>query len=624
MGQRARTGHRGTSSCNHLTASAVYPPTLTPDSKFMHSSLFLLALAAGAPPAVSAPISNITYDVSFTRETAARRSLEVGMRFDVGGNGDVLLSIPTWTPGAYDVTNFARWVSEFTAVGDGKPLRWDKLDYDTWRLRPAGAKSVTIRFMFYADSLDNAMAWSREEFAFFNGTNIFPYAEGRSLDFPATVRVKTEADWRVATGMRSTGPGSYAERTYHDLVDMPFFVGRFDFDSATVDGLNVRLATYPAGTLAGEPRAAFWAQYRALFAPQLKVFGERPFDSYTTLMVFPPEFGGGSALEHQNSHVGIYTPQGIGQPWIASVTAHEMFHAFNVKRLRPAEMVPYRYDVAQPTVWLWVSEGITDYYADLTMLRGGVIDSAAFLEETGNKIAQVNQVPAVALEDASLSTWIHPTDGTGYIYYPKGSLAGLLLDILIRDASDNRRSLDDVMRETYQRTYKQGKGFGAAEWWGAVSRAAGGRKFDSFNERYIDGREPFPYDSVLPLAGLRRVTDSMRVPRLGINTTSDSTGTLVTAVNPDGAAAQAGIQAGDRILALGEIPVAGEPSFERFRAEYGSREGAELPIKVRRGGQELTLTSRVRLATITEERLTFDPAASPKALRVRQGIFTGN
>src|SRR5690606_38202727 len=112
-----------------------------------------------------------------------------------------------------------------------------------------------------------------------------------------------------------------------------------------------------------------------------------------------------------------YTPAGIGQPWIASVTAHEMFHAFNVKRLRPAEMVPYRYDVAQPTVWLWVSEGITDYYADLTMLRGGVIDAAAFLEETGNKIAQVNQVPAVALEDASLSTWIHPTDGTGYIYY---------------------------------------------------------------------------------------------------------------------------------------------------------------------------------------------------------------
>ena len=104
---------------------------------------------------------------------------------------------------------------------------------------------------------------------------------------------------------------------------------------------------------------------------------------------------------------------------LPSITAHEMFHSWNVKRLRPAEMVPYRYDLAQPTVWLWVSEGITDYYADLTLVRSGIVDSAAFFDETGDKIANVKQTVPVALEDASLSTWIHPTDGTGYIYYPR-------------------------------------------------------------------------------------------------------------------------------------------------------------------------------------------------------------
>ena len=588
----------------------------------MLPSLALLALTAGAP-AVSAPITNVTYDVSFTRETAARRSLEVGMRFDVSGSGDVLLSLPTWTPGAYEVTNFARWISEFSAVAGGQALRWDKVDYDTWRIRTGGAKQVSVRFMVFADSLDNAMAWSREDFAFFNGTNLFFYAEGRSLEFPATVRVRTESGWQVATGMHRRTDGSYGERSYHDLVDMPFFVGAFDLDSADVNGLNVRLATYPAGALAGAARSAFWDQYRPLFAPQVRVFGETPYDSYTTLMVFPKEYGGGSALEHQNSHLGIYTPEGIGQEWIASVTAHEMFHAFNVKRLRPAEMVPYRYDVSQPTVWLWVSEGITDYYADLTMVRAGVIDSAGFLATTGGKIAQVNQSPAVALEDASLSTWIHPTDGTGYLYYPKGSLAGFLLDILIRDASDNRQSLDAVMREVYGGTYKQGKGFGAAEWWGAVRRAAGGRAFDGFNDRYIDGREPFPYDTVLPLAGLRLVTDSMRSARLGINTTTDSTGTRITMVAPDGAAAAAGVQAGDLLLALGDIAVTGEPSFQQFRATYGDKDGASLPIRVRRGDQELTLAGTVRLVVLTQERLVLDPAASAKAQRIRHGIFTG-
>ena len=107
---------------------------------------------------------------------------------------------------------------------------------------------------------------------------------------------------------------------------------------------------------------------------------------------------------------------------------------------------------------------------------------------------EVAAAPATALEDASLTTWIGPIDGTQYLYYPKGSLAGFLLDIMIRDASDNRRSLDDVMRELYRSTYKKGRGFTAADWWSAVSRAAGGRSFTEFNAKYIDGREPLPLE----------------------------------------------------------------------------------------------------------------------------------
>ena len=151
------------------------------------------------------------------------------------------------------MTNFARWVSDFSPTADGKPLRWDKLDYDTWRIRPAGARQVTVAFDFQADSLDNAMAWSQPDFAFFNGTNVFFYPEGRSLEFPATVRVHTESDWLVATGMhgRRRRPDS-REKNYHDLVDMPFFVGRFDSTAPWWAGSTVRLATYPAGKLAGE------------------------------------------------------------------------------------------------------------------------------------------------------------------------------------------------------------------------------------------------------------------------------------------------------------------------------------------------------------------------------------
>ncbi|HWA16825.1 MAG TPA: PDZ domain-containing protein, partial [Gemmatimonadales bacterium] len=449
------------------------------------------------------------------------------------------------------------------------------------------------------------------------------YPEGRSLSFPATVQVHTEPDWKVATAMaRGAAPGTYGEKNFHDLVDMPFFVGAFDYDSMNVDGINVKLATYPAGALEGEARAAFWEGYAKLFAPQGAVFGEIPFTSYLTLQVFDKEFGGGSALEHQRSHLGIYTPEAIGQPWYLSVTAHEMFHAWNVKRLRPAEMVPYRYDVAQPTPWLWVSEGITDYYADLTVVRAGLVDSSAFLGLTHDKILQVDETAPVALEDASINTWIHPTDGTGYLYYPKGSLAGFMLDVMIRHASGNRRSLDDVMRAAYRTTYKAGRGFNSTDWWTAV-RPAAGRSFPDFYERFIDGRDPFPWDSVLPLAGIIRRADSSYVPRLGVETRADSNGVVVLNLMPDGPGARAGLQPGDQLLALGDVTMADGASWELFRSRYADKDGADLPIKVKRDGQTLTLKGKVALTTVIEHSLGFDPNPSALAATIRHGILAG-
>ena len=580
---------------------------------------------ANAAPVRSAPVSNLRYEVTFDSATAERSTIAVSMSFDVGAKGPVLLSFPTWTPGSYEISNFARFVSGFAAAAAGKPLDWDKLDYDTWRIEPAGARSVTVRFDYQAGSLDNAMAWSQPDFAFVNGTNIFPYPEGLGFDLPATVRVKTRSNWLVATGMESAGAaGTYRETNYHDLVDKPIFIGRFDLDSMQVEGRWHRLATYPAGAMAGPARSLLWDQIGKTVPAMSAVFGETPWRTYTTLLVFTREVGGGSALEHGNSHIGIYNPGFIGNPLLASITDHEIFHAWNVKRLRPADLWPYDYARPQPTPWLWVSEGITDYYADLALVRGGVVDSAGFLGLTGEKMEQISSQPATALEDASLSTWIAPVDGSQYQYYPKGSLAGFMLDVLIRDASDNRRSLDDVLRELYRSTYKKNRGFTGAEWWATVSRAAGGRSFADFNERYIDGREPFPWDDILPRAGLRTVSDTVREPRVGLASTQDTSGAiLVEAVQPGGAAEEAGVKPGDQLLALGDVEIM-DPSFgEAFRSRFGKSEGDTLAIKVRRGADTLTLHGKVRLAARVETRLEADPEASPKAARVRSGIFRG-
>jgi predicted metalloprotease with PDZ domain len=599
---------------------------------FRLAALTCLAGFAGRSPAVaqqaapvSAPITNVRYEITFDSTTAESRSLKVAMSFDVAGPGPVLLSIPAWTPGAYELTFFARWVSNFDPLSGDRPLRWDKLDYDTWRIQPAGAKSMTVRFDFLADTLDNAMAWARPDFVLFNGTNVLPYPEGRGADFPASVTVKTEPGWLVATGMQAApeGSGTYREGNYHDLVDKPFFVGRMDYDSTQVAGTWTRLATYPAGMVAGEVRTRLWDQIGKMIPAESAVFQETPWKNYTVMMIFDSSYGGLSALEHTNSHVGIYSSQAIGSTVLASVTAHEIFHAWNVKRLRPADMVPYRYDRSEPTPWLWVSEGITDYYADLALVRGGIVPPDGFYAETADKIGKVADAPPTALEDASLSTWIHPTDGSGYLYYPKGSLAGLMLDIMIRDASDNRRSLDDVMRELYRTTYKAGRGFTGAEWWRAVSKAAGGMSFTDFAARYVDGRDPYPWDRILPLAGLRATSDTLHDARIGVAPGQDSTGAVIVAqVLPGSAAEEAGVKVGDVLVALGDVPVT-DPDFgPKFRARF-KEDGQDLPIQIRRSGQAMTLNGKVRLVAHVVNRVEEDSSASPKAVRVREGILTG-
>ena len=192
---------------------------------------------------------------------------------------------------------------------------------------------------------------------------------------------------------------------------------------------------------------------------------------------------------------------------------------------------------------------------------------------------------------------------------------------MIRDASNDAHSLDDVMRDLYRRDYEQGKGFTADDWWSTVSRMAAGKSFAQWAERYVNGREPFPWDSILPLAGLRAVRE--RVPRLGVSTQPDESGIRVIDVGAGSAAAEAGIRVGDYLVSVGDIEVT-DPQFgERFRARYGSAaEGSLLPMTILRGGQKLTVQAKLRYAP-GDYRLEALPNAPAKAVRIRAGILAG-
>ena len=180
------------------------------------------------------------------------------------------------------------------------------------------------------------------------------------------------------------------------------------------------------------------------------------------------------------------------------------------------------------------------------------------------------------------------------------------------------------MRELYRSTYKAGRGFTGADWWRTVSKAAGGQSFTEFAAKYVDGREPYPWGQVLPLAGIRMVSDTIREPRLGIAAARDSAGgVLVTGVLPGGTAEDAGVRSGDVLLALGDIAIT-DPNFgPKFRERFSKDDGQPLPIQVRRDGQTLTLNGKVKVVPKVQSRLELDPSASAKAVRVREGIFKG-
>lgn len=589
----------------------------------------LAALIAAAPLAaqVRAPqsvaIDTLRIEIHAGRAQLAEAHVDLTLRFRAQEPGAVLLSMAAWTPGSYDIANYARAVSDFTAAADGQALRWDKLDPDTWRLQVPRPGEVSVRYRVRTDELDVAGSWSDGDFAFLNGTNLLLFVEGRP-ETPAQLVVRTEPDWRVATGMT---PGDsthrYRARDVHDLLDHPMFIGRFDVDSARVADRWMRLATWPVGSVAGRRRAALWDALTRSVEPLAAVFGDVPWQSYTVLQVAHPDVGGMAALEHGESELALVGSAYLDEPFVPSIHAHEIAHAWNVKRLRPADLWPYRYDAPQPTPWLWISEGITDYYADLALVRSGLVDEAQFLETTLGKIASVEDRPATALEDASLQTWLGMRDATGDLYYDKGSLAGLALDILIRDASDNRSSLDAVMRELYERTYKAGRGFTHDDVWNAVARATRGKAWGDFERRYIDGREAYPWSEWLSLGGWRLVQDTITEPRLGVLLRSHPDGVMVVGLDPDGMAARAGVELGDVLVSIGGFATSDAEFGRKWREVWGARPGAELPLAVLRAGTRVPLTTRVELDTRTERRIEPDPAANSRARRIRTGILQG-
>jgi predicted metalloprotease with PDZ domain len=524
------------------------------------------------------------------------------------------LSLPAWTPGHYKIENYARYVHNFKASDGQRPLRWDKLDKDTWRIESRGAATVRASFDYPADTVGLSFSLLRDDFGYFNGTNLFLYPEtGVGYDFPAEVKLELPEGWKVATELEETAdPFVFRATDYHQLVDNPTFIGHYAIDSVQVNGVWTRLAVYPAPYLRNPAREMALDALRRIAATIHGMFGgEPPYDRYTTFVYL--DDGGFmflAGLEHAESQLDVMPamifeqPRFSFRPYLFALLAHEYFHAWNVKRLRPAGLWPYEYDREQPTPLLWVAEGITDYYANVVLVRSELWTPDLFWLRIRETIQSVETEPAhVAVEDASLEAWIEPTFIDPYIYYDKGGLLGLLLDIKIRHATGNASSLDDVMTRLYRERYSKGSGFTTADFLAFVGEYVGADAAREFYERYVDGRQPLPYRETLALAGMQFDQDTIVEPFFG---------------------ADAGVLPGDELLAVGTIDVLNERWGLDFVREYAGSEGATLEVLIRRAGKDVVGETTVRTRTRYDFRLQPVGQPSEDQHAIRKGIESGS
>jgi len=577
--------------------------------------------------ALQVPAQPVRYEVSLT---AAARQFHVTAEFPAAGKDTLLVSLPAWSPGSYEIQNYARYVFGFGAKNAaGQALRWDRGDKDTWRIVTGGADRVTAEFNFAADTIDLSIARTVDNFAQFLGTNLFLFEEGQ-LGRPAEVRFRVPTGWQVTTALKGPVNGVYRANDYHELADAMTFLGRYSLDSLQADGKWIRVAVWPAADYT--PAAARNIRNGiAKMAPvQNKIMGEAPYDSYTiffNVIHEPIDFGGG--LEHSSSQFDIMPALAFADPsgklgdFMYPLISHEFFHLWNVKRIRPAEMWPYDYHQEQYTPLLWWSEGVTDYYADLTNFRSGLWTADQFLDNTRSNIDQVDQIAEPwSAEDGSEATWIHELYvNSSQMYYPKGSLLGFLLDISIRDATDNAHNLDEVTRALYKNYYRQSKGFTTADLLREL-RTAGMPDVEGFYSRYIDGRDSLPYEAVFAKAGLVFSRQVVTVPFVGVSSGATPSGELIVQqITPGSSADQAGVEPGDVLVSIGDLKVSSAQDWGNdFRTRYRGKTGQPLAIVVRRGGKELTLNGTVKERTSSRVSLTRAPNPTAKQARIWQGL----
>jgi predicted metalloprotease with PDZ domain len=539
------------------------------------------------------------------------------------------VAMPVWTPGSYLVREYSRHVEGLRARTEAGPAGVRKIAKDTWAIAHGGASEVVIEYGVYAHELTVRTNHVSDSHAYWNGaaTYVRPVEPGVAWDaLPIEVTIEPpRADWTIATALEPVGergPAGAAQRfravNYDELVDCPV-------DMGVHERLEFRVRDKPHaivlwGARARFDRAKLVQDVTAIVETEAQLFGGLPYDHYLFLLHLAPTGRGG--LEHRNSCTLLASPDAFetadGYDDLLSLVAHEFFHLWQIKRIRPEGVFPFDYSRENYTRLLWLFEGGTSYYDWLVLRRAGLVDPRGYLKHLGAEIARLEDTPgrmAQTLEEASFDAWIklyrpdeHSVNST-VSYYLKGEVVCALLDLEIRARSRGARSLDDVMRHLWREYGARERPVpeSAIE---AVFAAATDVDVSDAIDAMVRSTTPLPYERVLALAGLALRPRPGRGGALGVRLRADGGRAVVASVLRGGAADAAGIAPGDELIAIDGRRV-DEPGL-RERLKH-RRPGDTVQILYARRDEVATLS--VTLAEPAPEAIEIVaiPDASPEA-----------
>lgn len=451
---------------------------------------------------------NVSYTVSFPslKEHTYHVRMEVsGIKAD-----SLVLVIPDWMPGYYQLMDYADNIKNFGALTPGnKNLLTEKTDKLSWKINTAGIKKIIAEYDIVTSRKFVANSYVDEERAYLIPGNSFMYIDGRP-DVALTVKINIPNKWQVATGLKEIKNGAYKAADFDILYDCPILIGNLEsIPDFKVRNINHRFIGYKIGDF---DRKLFSENLQKIVTAASNIIGDIPYDEYTFIPIGPVPGG----IEHLNNTTigfdGASLKTAEGQRRMYSFLAHEYFHHYNVKRIRPFELGPFDYANGNRTTQLWISEGLTVYYEYIIVKRAGLADDNNLLKYFEGNINAFENDPGrkyQSLIESSYQTWEEGpfgkkpgTEDRSISYYDKGPIVGLLLDFEIRNATDNNRSLDDVMRKLYYTYYKEKqRGFTDAEFRSACEEIAGKSLEDFF--RYIYTAEDLDYNKYLAYAGLK-------------------------------------------------------------------------------------------------------------------------